>query len=369
MQIKIEEIKIGNRFRKDFGDLEPLKKSIKEIGLLHPIVINENKKLIAGERRLKAYKELKLKQIPVTKINLKEIIRGEYDENNVRKEFTVSEKVAIWEAMEKLISRNDKGQFQRSESEQRIDKPIKRAAKSMGISTDSLSKAKQIIDSGNIKLIEEMDKKNLVNPIYKKIKIERIKKELSKPKIKIEEEYEIIYADPSWSYNRNVGEGIASEEYSTLSLDKIKSFLEDNDIKSKENSLLFLWVTFPMLKEGIEVLESWGFRYKTLGFNWIKLNKNGKPFFGIGHYTKSNSEICLIGIKGKGLPIIDNTISQIIMTEKERHSKKPDIIPDLIVRLVGDRKRAELFARQKTKGWDVYGNEIKKDDTQTNREI
>ena len=139
---------------------------------------------------------------------------------------------------------------------------------------------------------------------------------------------------------------------------KIGSYLSDNKIITEDNSLLFLWITFPLLKEGLEVLEAWGFEYKTCGFNWIKLNKNGKPFFGIGHYTKSNSELCLIGIKGKGLTILDDTISQIVMTEKDKHSKKPDCIPDLIVRLVGDRKRAELFARKKREGWDVYGDEV-----------
>ena len=106
-------------------------------------------------------------------------------------------------------------------------------------------------------------------------------------------------------------------------------------------------------------MESWGFKYKTYGFNWIKLNKNGKPFFGIGHYTKSNSELCLIGIKGKGLMILDDTISQIIMTEKDKHSKKPDKIPELIIRLVGDKKmKGELFARKKRDGWEVYGDEV-----------
>ena len=148
------------------------------------------------------------------------------------------------------------------------------------------------------------------------------------------------------------------EEYSTMSLDKIKSCLIDNNINTKENSILFLWVTFPMLKEGLEVMNAWGFKYKTCGFNWIKLNKNGKPFFGIGSYTKSNSELCLLGIKGKGLPILDNTISQIVMTEKDKHSKKPSEVRDKIVQLYGDRKRIELFARNKTPGWDTWGNEV-----------
>lgn len=354
--IEIDKIIIKNRFRKDFGDLSDLKKSINEVGLMHPIVVNEDNELVAGERRLRAIKELGWKDSPITRINLKEVIKGEYDENNVRKEFTISEKVAIWEAMEKLQG-NQYTKVAPSDSDGgKPIEPRQRASKALGIGTDTLSKAKQIIDSGEIELIEEMDKKEKVNPIYKKLQVKKIKKELKK-KI-LSKNYEIIYADPPWKYNRNVGEGIASEEYSLMSNDKIASYLSDNKIYPEENSMLFLWVTFPMLEEGMEILDRWGFEYKTCGFNWIKLNKNGKPFFGIGHYTKSNSELCLIGVRGKGLPILDNTISQIVMTEKDRHSKKPDCIPDLIVRLIGDRKRVELFARNKREGWDVYGKEV-----------
>lgn len=170
--------------------------------------------------------------------------------------------------------------------------------------------------------------------------------------------YRIIYADPPWEYHKTIGEGVAKEQYPTMKLEDIKE-MGIGDIAA-EDSILFLWVTFPCLKEGLEVMDAWGFEYKTCAFNWIKLNKNnGKPFFGIGHYTKSNSELCLIGIKGKGLPIIDNTISQIIMTEKGKHSKKPSIIKEKIVQLVGKKKRIELFARQETKGWDSWGNEVK----------
>jgi len=199
-----------------------------------------------------------------------------------------------------------------------------------------------------------------INRVYtilkRQEKVKEIKKELASP-IKLEnKKYEIVYADPAWDYDRKVGEGIAEEQYKTSSLETIKK-IPVNFITEKD-AVLFMWVTFPMLREGLELMESWGFRYKTCAFNWIKLNKNGKPFFGIGYYTKSNSEICLLGLKGKGLTILDNTISQIIMTEKQIHSKKPEEVRNLIIQLFGDRKRIELFARQKVEGWDVHGDEI-----------
>ena len=127
---------------------------------------------------------------------------------------------------------------------------------------------------------------------------------------------------------------------------------------AEENSILFLWVTFPNLQEGLDVIKSWGFKYKTLGFSWIKTNKkNGNPFFGIGYYTKSNCECCLIGIKGKP-PKASNSVSSVVISPREEHSKKPDEVRHRIVEFAGDLPKIELFARQEINGWDCWGNEV-----------
>lgn len=176
-----------------------------------------------------------------------------------------------------------------------------------------------------------------------------------------DKKYKIIYADPPWSYKDKRDKqprlcGGALRHYPTMNVEAIKA-LPVNKI-TEDNCMLFLWVTFPNLKEGIEVLESWGFKYKTLGFSWIKTNKNnGAPFFGIGWYTKSNCEVCLIGVKGKPFKV-SNNVSSVILSPKEEHSKKPDIVRDKIVELCGDVPRIELFARRGALGWDSWGNEI-----------
>ena len=173
--------------------------------------------------------------------------------------------------------------------------------------------------------------------------------------------YSIIYADPPWTYRDKREKhprfsGGASRHYSTLSISEIKN-LPVNKI-SDTRCMLFLWATFPNLPEAISIIQAWGFSYKTLGFSWIKTNKsNGKPFFGIGFYTKSNCEVCLIGVKGKPIKSSDR-VSSVLIAPKEQHSKKPSIVRDKIVEFVGDVPRIELFARQKTPGWDVWGNEI-----------
>jgi N6-adenosine-specific RNA methylase IME4 len=125
------------------------------------------------------------------------------------------------------------------------------------------------------------------------------------------------------------------------------------------NCALFLWVTFPCLDEQIKLFEHWGFDYKTVGFSWIKTNpKNGRPFFGVGYYAKSNCEVCLLGIKGKLKPV-SNSVSSVVISPRREHSRKPNEVRERIVQLFGDLPRIELFARQKTEGWDIWGNAVK----------
>jgi len=176
--MQISQIIVSNRFRKDIGDLKSLKNSISEIGLLHPVVINETNYLIAGQRRLLACQELGWKEIPVTVINLDKIIKGEYAENAIRKDFDPSEAVAIWEAMESYQGeRADLGlQSDSDRSDQRRD----RAAKILGMGHDTLSKAKQVVEAAKKEpdkyqlLQEEMDKSGNVNKAYKKLRQTRI---------------------------------------------------------------------------------------------------------------------------------------------------------------------------------------------------
>jgi len=179
--------------------------------------------------------------------------------------------------------------------------------------------------------------------------------------------YQIILADPPWKYRQGKSMGInfqgaADAQYPCMDYREICK-LPVNKI-TDEKCILFLWATFPQLKEALAVMEAWGFEYKTLGFLWIKVYPN-KPFqevFGVGYYTKSNAEICLLATKGKAHSLVkSNSISQIIKTPREKHSQKPNEVKNKIVQLVGNLPRIELFARQKTKDWDVWGDEVKSD--------
>ena len=168
--------------------------------------------------------------------------------------------------------------------------------------------------------------------------------------------YKVIYADPPWRYERKNVSGAAEKHYSTMSLDDIKSLPVDN--LADEDCVLFLWITFPMLCEAWGVIESWGFRYKSVAFVWIKQNRKAPTFFwGMGNWTRSNAELCLIATKGNPKRQ-SKSIHQIIVSPIEEHSKKPDEARKRIVKLMGDVPRIELFAREHTPGWDVWGNEV-----------
>ena len=169
--------------------------------------------------------------------------------------------------------------------------------------------------------------------------------------------FSIIYADPPWNYKDklkiNCG---ANSKYSVMDINDIKNL--DVDSICNDDCILFLWVTFPLINEGLEVIKSWGFTYKTCGFVWIKENQKSPGLsWGMGWWTRANAELCLIGVKGK--PKRQSaSVHQVIMSKREKHSKKPDEVKEKIVKLCGNIPRIELFARQKTKGWNVWGNEV-----------
>lgn len=176
--------------------------------------------------------------------------------------------------------------------------------------------------------------------------------------------YNIIYADPPWQYKvwSKKGNGRSAEShYKTLGIKEIvnmKEFIKDI---SADDCVLFIWITYPCLKEAIQVIEEWGFTYKTCGFAWVKRNKKANSWFwGMGYWTRANSELCLIATKGK-IKRISRKVHQIIDTPIEEHSKKPAVVRDRIVELMGDLPKIELFAREKADGWDVWGNEVNSD--------
>lgn len=180
--------------------------------------------------------------------------------------------------------------------------------------------------------------------------------------------YKIVYVDPPWKFNnKNTGGNMksgADSHYPTMNINDIAKL----DVPSicDDDCVLFMWWVASQPAEALKLVESWGFKLKTMtGFNWVKQTSKGNPFFGMGFWTRQGSEMCLIATKGKPKRI-DAGVRSVIMAENEKHSKKPDIFRKEIVKLMGDQPRVELFARETSEGWDVWGNEVESDIEVTN---
>jgi N6-adenosine-specific RNA methylase IME4 len=171
--------------------------------------------------------------------------------------------------------------------------------------------------------------------------------------------YNIIYADPAWhfkNWNKDQEKVLKKVPYPTMNDEDIKN-LPVRDVSEKD-CVLFIWVTYPKLLDGIETIKRWGFEYKTCAFSWVKQNKKSDGLYmGMGYWTRANNEICLLATKGNPKRI-SASVRQIILERVREHSRKPDCVRDRIVELCGDLPRIELFARQKVDDWDYWGNEL-----------
>jgi N6-adenosine-specific RNA methylase IME4 len=171
--------------------------------------------------------------------------------------------------------------------------------------------------------------------------------------------YNIIYCDPAWyfkAYSDKGNKRSAVQHYNCMSINDIYD-LPVNAICS-DDCILFIWVIDPMLPEAMEVIKRWGFKYKTVAFTWVKENKKSKGYFtGLGYWTRANPEMCLLATKGKPKRL-SKAVKQLIISKRQEHSKKPDEIRNRIIELCGDLPKIELFARQRVKGWDCWGNQV-----------
>jgi len=179
--------------------------------------------------------------------------------------------------------------------------------------------------------------------------------------------YQIIYADPPWAFSSRElqkYEGIRFTSIEKHYLTQNKEWIKNLSVKgiTAEDCALFLWSTDAHLKEAIETIEVWGFKYITVAFIWEKKTVTGKTVANLGAWTMKNYELCLLGTKGRMLQYKKvNNLYQKVEAERTKHSKKPEEVRKRIEQLFGDLPRIELFAREKTEGWDVWGNEVESD--------
>lgn len=183
--------------------------------------------------------------------------------------------------------------------------------------------------------------------------------------------YQIIYADPPWDFGDRLRSskkldngkmhfrGLDSH-YKTMKTPEICA-LPIKDI-TDDDAVLFIWTTDAHLPDALKVIESWGFKYKTIGFIWNKKTNKGNQVCFMGKWTMKGSEICLLATKGKPHSLIkSHKVRQLVEAERGIHSRKPDEVRKRIVELLGELPRVELFCRTPKKGWDIWGNEVHSD--------
>ena len=177
----------------------------------------------------------------------------------------------------------------------------------------------------------------------------------------LKQRYKVIYADPPWyfkSFSKKGEARSATRHYNCMSVDDICNI--DVNRVADDNSVLLMWVTDPYLLDAFKVMESWGFNYKTVGFTWVKTNKSKGYFTGMGYWTRSNPEMCLLGTKGKPKRL-DMSVKQLVVSQRREHSRKPDEVYDRIEKML-EGPYLEMFARNTRQGWDNFGNEVTKFD-------
>lgn len=184
--------------------------------------------------------------------------------------------------------------------------------------------------------------------------------------------YRLIYADPPWKYYGDPNKDqAAGKHYDCMTTDELAQ-IPVREI-AHQKSVLYMWSTGPMLKQSIDLIEKWGFHYRTVAHVWVKTSKSGNIIHGQGvrpSFVKQNAEYILVGStdpKGRTLPLMSESIGQVVLCQRPEnmHSRKPDNIRDLIVQTYGNVKRVELFCRFPSDGWDSWGNQVNQDFSKT----
>lgn len=177
--------------------------------------------------------------------------------------------------------------------------------------------------------------------------------------------YAAIYADPAWRFkNWSMKElAVRGEKWARRNGRSPYSVMDTADIcqlpvsnLAARDCVLFLWATYPKLPDALQVMEAWGFTFKSVAFTWVKKNPKGSGWhFGLGYWTCGNPEICLLGTRGRPRRVC-NSVANLVVSPRRDHSRKPDEVYDRIERLVPG-PYIELFARQTRPGWTSWGDQ------------
>ena len=363
----ISLIKMSDRHRQDMGNIKELAESIADVGLLQPIVVQPDNRLVAGARRIAAFLELGRAEIPAIVVaNLEEatrLLRAERDENTCRKDFLPSEAVRLGESLEEFERRAAKERQTRKPAcsgklpEQNTSQTRDAVGSAVGMSGKTYEKAKEIVHAAAAepekygKFAEAMDRTGKVNGAHKLLKTAQAAESIrGEPPALPKGPFRVIVCDPPWTYENRAEDEThrASNPYPSMSIEEIKDL--DVESRAHENCVLWLWTTNAHIHDAFDIVDTWGFTFKTI-LTWVK------DRMGTGDWLRGQTEHCLMAIRGK--PVIQLTNQTTALHGALRkHSQKPEEFYQLVESLCPGSK-LEMFSRQTREGWIGHGNESK----------
>jgi ParB/RepB/Spo0J family partition protein len=358
--MRVDAIRVGARHRKDMGDLDGLAASMAELGLLQPVVVRPDGKLIAGERRIRAAEQLGWATIPINVVDLDAVVRGEFAENSCRKDFTLSEAVAIKRAIEPLERAAAKERMLAGRPSENFSKgrALDNVAKVVGKHRTTIARAEAIVDAAEAephkfgKLLEQMDDTGRVNGVYRRLKIAKQAELLraEPPPLPGNGPYRVAVIDLPWPYEERADDpshrGV--RPYSTMSIAAMCALPVPSIMHA--DSILWLWTTNYYMRHAYEVLDAWGFGPKTI-LTWAK-NKMGN-----GDWLRGQTEHCILAVRGKPVVTLTNE-STLLRAPVRAHSQKPPEFYDLVESLCPAPRYCELFSRRRhSERWDCHGDE------------
>jgi N6-adenosine-specific RNA methylase IME4/ParB-like chromosome segregation protein Spo0J len=363
---RIADIRIGKRHRRDMGDISAFASNIAVVGLLHPIVIRPDGKLIAGERRILAAKQLGWETIPVTVVDLEKVALGEFAENAVRKDFTLSEAVAIKRALEPVERAAAKERMTAGKPLEKFSKgrALDKVATVTGKHRTTIAKAEAVVDAAEAepekfsKLKEDMDRTGRVNGPYRRLKNAQQAEAIraAPPPLPGGPHY-VGVADNPWAYEPDDDDAPhrGALPYPTLSIEQLCALGVGAIFHA--NAVLWLWVTNFILARGLHlpVLAAWGFESKTV-LTWPKDRK------GRGHWLNGQTEHVVMAVRGEPIITLSDQTTLLRppfhLVQTNVHSAKPREFYDFVERLCPAPRYVDLFSRyQHNEKWVCHGDQ------------
>lgn len=416
MDTRLDQIKIGSRARKDLGDIGLLAESIQQLGLLQPIGIDQNYRLVFGERRYRAFEKLGRETIPARIVHVDSLLQAEHAENEIRKDFTASERFAIAKAVEEEIG-NRRGQRNDLKSEGQcclLDDGLRQNFVEVGKRTDDIAAEKagfgnretykqagKVVENGTQELIEAMDKGEIAistaailtkaTPeeqrqaaaypamavsIAKatKIKEREIKEAAKQQKQAVSEEKKQARINDINAQAALISESapeIPAGPFHVISIDPPWPYGTEYDPHGRRAANPYPEMSLEDIA-GLEipaaddcVLWLWT-THKFMRHSFGLLDKWGfrdvailtwvKDRMGLGAWLRSQTEYCIMAVKGSP-PVQLSNQTTVIHGPLREHSRKPDAFYDLVNGLCVGAK-LDYFSREKREGWAQVGNTL-----------